>query len=171
MSNIGLRNTLGCALIVLALTAPAAANPTPVPGGANAVHAVSGKLGDTVFNGVLRIKVTDLRETTDPADLEYVNVSGGKKVMTFTSFLRNGVDDNFIDLVTYTLADKDDVAVDVPSSNMHPGNLNILQGAAARQRAVFVVDHDFVPVKMIVQCATCGKSTRFKPVRFTIPSP
>jgi hypothetical protein len=49
------------------------------------------------------------------------------------------------------------------------GNLHILQGAAARQFAVFTVDLDFVPVKLIVQCATCGSRSGFRAVRFSIP--
>ena len=43
------------------------ASPTPVPGGANQVSALSGTIGQTIFNGVLRIKVVELRDAT-PAD-------------------------------------------------------------------------------------------------------
>jgi hypothetical protein len=164
------RGALVCALLVAAAVAAPARSATPVPGGANQVSAVSGKLGDVVFNGVLRVSVTGLAETTAPADLAEVNVIAGKKVMTFTALLRNGTKDEFTDLVTYSLADKDDVSVDVPSSQMHPGNLHILQGAATRQKAIFVVDKDFTPVKMIVQCATCGAHSSFRAIRFTIPA-
>jgi hypothetical protein len=41
--------------------------------------------------------------------------------------------DEFTDLLSYSLADKDDVAVSIPSFDMHPGNLHILQAAMARQ--------------------------------------
>jgi hypothetical protein len=165
-----LRSALACALLALAAVAAPARSSTPVPGGANQVGALSATLGQTVFNGVLRITVSSLRLTTDPADLDFVNTSGGKKVMRFDVLLRNGAKDEFTDLMSYTLADKDDVALAVGSFSLHPGNLHILQGAAARQYAVFTVDPDFVPVKLIVQCATCGSHSAFRAIRFSIPA-
>ena len=127
-------------------------------------------MGDTIFNGVLRIRVDSLAFTTAPEDLAEVNTSGGKKVMKLSVFLRNGSKDDFIDLMSYTLADKDDVTLSIGSFSLHPGNLHILQGAAARQTAVFTVDPGFVPVKLIVQCATCGARSSFRAVRFSIPA-
>lgn len=167
---ISMRRAFACAVLALLPSIASAAESTPVPGGANQVKALSGKLGDTIFNGVLRITPQSLAYTTAPDDLNYVNTSGGKKVMKLTVLLRNGAKDNFTDLMSYTLADKDDVTVDIGSSTLHPGNLNILQGSAARQIAIFTVDPDFVPVKLIVRCATCGSHSAFRALRFTIPS-
>ncbi len=155
------------------LLASADATPTPVPGGANAIVALSGKTGETVFNGVLRIQLTELRDATDAEAKDPLSPSAGadKKVMFMSALLKNGKTDTFTDLLTYTLADKDSVAVEIPSAYIKHANPNILQGAAVRQSAVFVVDKDFVPVKLIVACATCGKSEGFRPVRFTVASP
>jgi len=77
----------------LVAVSPAGGNaaPTPVPGGANGISALSGKIGDTVFNGVLRIQITALREATaaDNADLAAhhsdLTVPPGKKVMFMQS--------------------------------------------------------------------------------------
>jgi hypothetical protein len=165
---------LGVSLFI-ALLAPAGAAPTPVPGGANAVSAVSGKLGDTVFNGVLRIKIVALREATDADHAELaarasdLTPTPDKKVLIMESLLRNGKHDEFIDLLRYTLADKDDVSVEIPDNSVKNVNIHILQGAAGRQTGAVLVDKDFVPVKLIVQCATCGDHSGFRPVRFTIP--
>ena len=159
-----------------ALLAPAAAAPTPVPGGANGISAVSGKLGDTVFNGVLRIKIVALREATDADHAELatrasdLTPTADKKVLIMQSLLRNGAHDDFTDLLHYTLADKDDVAVEIPSNSMKNANIHILQGAAGHQIGAVLVDKDFVPVKLIVECATCGSHSGFRAVRFTIPA-
>jgi len=153
--------------LFVALLAPAGAAPTPIPGGANGVSALSGKLGDTVFSGVLRIKILALREATDvetrSADL---TPAPNQKVLYMQSLLRNGTHDEFVDLIEYTLADKDDVSVKFPAI---PGP-HILQGAAGRQQGTILVDRDFVPVKLIVQCSTCSSRSGFHAVRFTIPA-
>src|SRR5579872_700681 len=81
------------------------ASPTPVPGGANQVSALSGTIGQTIFNGVLRIKVVELRDAT-PADHPEQELPGAnQKVMVMTVLLRNGIHDAFTDLMEYTLAD------------------------------------------------------------------
>jgi hypothetical protein len=85
------------------------------------------------------------------------------------SLLRNGAHTEFIDLLQYTLADKDDVAVEIPTNALKNANIHILQGAAGRQTGAVVVDKDFVPVKLIVQCLTCGDHSGFRPVRITLP--
>ncbi len=156
--------TVGC---LLALIVPAGAAPTPVPGGANEVSAVSGKLGTTVFNGVLRVKITSLRPA-NAGETPDTSPTADQKVMFFESVLSNGTHDDFTDLVTYTLADKDGVAVAIPTNALKHANLHILQGASERQSEAFPVDRDFVPAKLIVQCATCGVHSGFRAIRFTI---
>jgi hypothetical protein len=162
------------AFALIALTPPGvtAAAPTPVPGGANAVSALSAKSGDTVFNGVLRIKVLALRDATDADDKpNQPSPSADQKIMYLQTLLHNGKTDTFTDLLTYTLADADAVSVQVPSSAIQHANPSILQGAALRQWATFLVDKDFKPVKLIVECASCSPRQGFRPVRFTIASP
>lgn len=160
--------TVGLSALLLA---HADATPTPVPGGANAITALSGKTGDTVFNGVLRIKILELRDATD-AEVAGSDSPGtpsaDKRVMFMSALLKNGKADDFTDLLTYTLADKDAIAVDIPSHTIKHANPRIIQGAALKQSALFLVDKDFVPVKLIVGCATCNTRQGFRPVRFTI---
>ena len=106
----------------------------------------------------LAARASDLTPTAD------------KKVLIMESLLRNGEHDEFTDLLRYTLANKDDVSVEIPDNSMKNANIHILQGAAGRQTGAVLVDKDFVPVKLIVQCATCGNHSGFRPVRFTIPA-
>jgi hypothetical protein len=161
------------ALLSLTLMTNAGAAPTPVPGGANAVSALSGKIGQTVFNGNLRIQIVDLRDAAaaDSAGLQYPPTpNGSQKVMFMRVLLHNGMHDSWSGIVHYTLADKDAVSVEIPTNSVEKPSLNILQGAAARQTALFVVDKDFVPTKLIVDCSTCASNSGFRPIRFTVAS-
>jgi hypothetical protein len=72
--------------------------------------------------------------------------------------------------LTYTLADKDDVVYEIPSQYLKPSPLVIAQGAAAHVGGLFIADKSFVPVKLLIQCATCGTSTRFRAFRVAIPA-
>ncbi|MEO9264313.1 MAG: hypothetical protein ABI282_09475 [Candidatus Baltobacteraceae bacterium] len=157
------------ALTLLAVPVGAAAAPTPVPGGANQVSAMSGKVGETIFNGVLRIKIANIRDATAADNPGQMNAQPNQKVMVMSVLLRNGSHETFTDLVEYTLADKDDVSYSIPNSTVTHANLHIAQGAAARQEAMFVVDRDFVPVKVLAACVTCGTKSPFRTVRFSIP--
>jgi hypothetical protein len=155
--------------LLISMLAQAGAAPTPIPGGANGVSAVSANLGTTVFNGVLRVKITSLR-VANADEIPDTNPTADQKVMFFESLLSNGTHDDFISLVTYTLADKDGVSVEVPTNALKHANLHILQGASERQSEAFPVDKNFAPTKLIVQCATCGAHSGFRAIRFTIPA-
>jgi hypothetical protein len=161
------RTTIALALTLLAGMSAAAA-PTPVPGGANQISALSATLGQTVFNGNLRITISDFRDASE-ADTVAIGPSADQKVMSFTALLRNGTHDEFFRGVEYTLADKDGITVPLGFNTMTPPNPHILQGGAARQRVVFAVSKDFVPVKLIVECAACANNSGFRAIRFTIP--
>lgn len=160
---------VACACASLA-TVPALGQPapTPTPGGANQVAGVSGKVGDILFNGVIRLQVVEVRDAT-PADHPETLLAGpDKRVMVMTTLVRNGLPRNFIDLLKYTLADKDDVAYAIDDYRIKPNPLNIPQAAAARQTAMFPVDKSFVPVKLLVQCTTCNAQTRFTAFRVSL---
>jgi hypothetical protein len=161
---------LAIALAIGAMSGAVAAAPTPVPGGANQVKALSGTVGQTIFNGVLRINISDVRAAT-PEEVAKVLPNPGQKVLAFSVLLRNGTPADFIDLVVYELADKDDISVNVPTASYTHANLHIQQGAAAKQDALLAVDKDFVPTKVIVKCATCGTKSAFRTVRIAIPNP
>lgn len=85
-----------------------------------------------------------------------------------TALVRNGAHANFAELLTYTLDDADDVTFEIPGYLIKPSPLNIIQGGAARQRALFLVDTAFHPTKLIVQCPTCSKSHPFRAFRITL---
>jgi hypothetical protein len=155
--------------LFIGVLAPAGAAPTPIPGGANGVSAVAGQLGTTVFNGMIRVKITSLR-AANADETHEAGPSADQKAMFFESLLSNGTHDEFTDLVTYTLADKDGVSVAIPTNALKHANLHILQGASERQSEAFAVDKDFIPTKMIIQCSTCGARSAFRAIRFTIPA-
>ena len=154
--------------VLMTATVHAARNATPTPGGANQVNAVSGKLGQDLWNGVLRFKVVELRDAT-ASDNAGALAGPSEKVMVITAIIKNGTKGTWGNLVSYTLADKDEVSVDIPMHFFTPVSLTIQQGAAARQTAMFPVDKNFVPAKLIFTCTTCG--SKFKAFRVTIPPP
>jgi hypothetical protein len=92
-----------------------------------------------------------------------------QRVMVMTAVVRNGLHSNFIDLIKYSLADKDDVTYEIADYLIKPNPLNVAQGAAARQTAMFTVDKNYVPVKLLAQCATCNAQTRFTAFRVVLP--
>jgi hypothetical protein len=153
--------------ILVAATVQAAPKPSPTPGGANQVSAVSGKLGQNLWNGVLRFKLVEARDATAADHPESIVPGPNEKVMVITAIIKNGTPGTWGDLVSYTLADKDEVSVDLPMHYFKPVSLTIQQGAAARQTALVPVDKNFVPVKLIFTCTTCGP--KFKAFRVTIP--
>ncbi len=59
-------------------------------------------------------------------------------------------------VVTYMLADKDDVTLVVPPVAIKPGAaLDLQQASAAKQRMIFLTEKSFEPVKLIVNCDGC----------------
>lgn len=154
--------------LTLLISNVASAAPTPLPGGANQVRAQTGVVGKPVWNGAVKITLVYLRDAT-PEEAASDPPSSGKKDIVFEMKYRNGLHAAFIESVEYTLADKDDVAVSIPTSAYTNAALNILQGAAAVQKGMLSVDADFVPVKMIAQCASCNSESPFRTVRFTLP--
>jgi len=165
-----LRMSAFAATLALAGTIAAAASPTPIPGGANQVNAISGKVGDTLWNGVIRLKVVEVRDATPADHPESLVPLANQKVMVITAILRNGTNATWQELVSYTLADKDGITYDVPGHFFTPVSLSIQQAAAAKQTGMFTVDKTFAPVKLIVKCDTCAKNS-FKAFRVTIPPP
>lgn len=167
------RRSIALALMLLVLSpfvANAAPKPKPTPGGANQVSALSGKLGQTLWNGVLRFKLVELRDATPADHPESVAPLPNQKAMVLTAIIKNGTPSTWGELVSYTLADKDEISFPIPGHFFTPVALNIQQGAAAKQTALFLVDKDFVPVKLIFSCGSCAPG-KFKPFRVTIPAP
>lgn len=151
-----------------ASAAGAASSPTPAPGGANQVDALSGALGQTLFNGIVRLKVDEARDATANDHPESALPGPNQRVMVLSALVRNGARTDFAEVLTYTLADNDDVTFEIPSYLIKPNPLNVLQGSAARQHALFLVDGAYHPTKLIVRCTTCRPSPRFRAFRFTL---
>ncbi len=161
--------TLALAVLAGALGASGvSAAPTPVPGGANQVDALSGSAGQTLFNGIVRLKVDELRDATAADHPEAALPGASQRVMVMSALVRNGAKANFAELLTYTLADNDDVTFEIPGYLIKPNPLNIVQGSAARQRGLFLVDRAYHPTKLIVRCPTCSTSHPFRAFRITL---
>jgi len=163
-----LRHTTIALALTLLAGMPASAAPTPVPGGANQISALSATLGQTVFNGNLRITISNFGNASE-ADTAAIAPHPDQKVMSFTALLRNGTHDEFYRGVVYTLADNEGITVPLGLGTETPPNPHIIQGGAARQKVVFAVSKDFVPVKLIVECFACANNSGFRAIRFTIP--
>jgi hypothetical protein len=160
---------LTAAAIVGTVLACAAA-PVPVSGGANQIKVVSGTAGEPMWNGVVRYKVQELRDARPEDHPEALLPGPNQKVMVFRASLRNGTSKQFAELLTYTLADKNDVAFEIPGHDLAPSSLVVAQGDNARIGGLFLADKSFVPVKLLIQCATCATSIRFVAFRVTIPA-
>ena len=162
------------ALLTVAVTfasfAASAAAPTPLPGGANQVNAVSGAVGEPMWNGVVHYKVQELRDARPEDHPETLLPGPNQKVMLLRASLRNGTPKQFAELLTYTLADKDDVTYEIPSSSLAPSPLVVAQGAVARIGGLFLADKNFLPVKLLIQCASCSASTGFGAFRVKVPA-
>ena len=159
---------LALAFAVLVPAASPAAS--PIPGGANQVNAISGKLGDTLWNGVLRFKVVEVRDATPADHPESVVPLQNQKVLVVTALLRNGTNTDWGEVVSYTLADQNDVVFEIPGHLFTPVALHIAPAAAVRQTALVPIDKTFVPVKLIFSCGSCAKGS-FKAFRVTLTPP
>jgi len=151
---------------VVCSSVSAAPKPAPTPGGANQITAISGKVGDTLWNGQIRFKVVEVREAIASDHPESVVPLPTQKVLVVTAIIRNGTPGTWSNLITYTLADKDEITFEIPGHLFTPVALNIAQAGSARQTALVPIDKNFVPVKLIFTCGTCGP--KFKPFRVTI---
>jgi hypothetical protein len=158
------------AAVLVGNSVASGAAPTPIPGGANQVKAVSANAGEPMWNGIVRYKVQELRDARPEDHPETLLPGANQKVMVFRASLRNGTAKEFAELLTYTLADKDAVTFEIPSQYVLPSPLVVAQGAAARIGGLFLIDKNFVPVKQLIQCATCGTPNRFGAFRVKLPA-
>lgn len=151
-------------------TLPSNAAPTPPPGGANQITAIPGRVGDRVFNGVLRVTVQTVRDATADDHPEKDLPNPDQKIIVMRVLLNNGWHGTFDGLMLYTLADADSVTQQISQPYVHPANVSIEQGASAVQIIHVPVAKDFRPVKLLVECGGCSDSMHFRPLRITIPT-
>lgn len=156
--------------VLIASTLSSSADPTAPPGGANQISAIPGRVGQRVFNGVLRVTVQTIHDATADDHPERDLPSADQKIIVMRVLLNNGSHAAFDSLMVYTLADADSVTQQIPQPYVHPANLSIEQGASAIQTIHVPVAKDFKPVKILVECGVCSESMHFRPLRITIPS-
>ncbi len=158
---------LTLALVTTALS-PAAAK--PIPGGARQISALSGKIGQTLWNGSVRLTITELRDATPAEHPELIVPLPSQRVLVMKGIVRNGLPRTFGETLSFTLADKDDVTLELPGHFFTPPTYTIQQGAAVKFAALFPVDKGYQPTKLIVACATCGNgpANTFKPFRIKL---
>ncbi len=167
--TLELRGRLLAMPFLLCATAAASAAPTPVPGGANQISAISGRVGQRVFNGVLRVTVQTVHDATAEDHPEKDLPSADQKIIVMRVLLSNGWHGTFDGLMEYTLADADNITLKVSQPYVRPANLSIEQGASARQTVHVPAGKDFKPVKLLIECGGCGTDMRFRPLRISIP--
>ncbi|GAC1410444.1 MAG: hypothetical protein NVSMB64_19580 [Candidatus Velthaea sp.] len=137
--------------LCFALSVPAIAysGPTPIPGGANQVKAVSGTLGHMLWNGKLRLKIDTVREET-PAESADGGLTADQKMILIEGTVRNGMAESITVRPDYKLADKGDITEANSGPPTGYQTLTLAQGAAGRLKYRMPVPKDFVPVKLLV---------------------
>jgi hypothetical protein len=153
----------------MAITASAGVGATPPPGGANQISAISGHVGERIFNGVLRVTVQSVHDATPDDHPEKDLPSPDQKIIVMHVLLSNGRHETFTDLMVYTLADADNVTHQIAQPYVRPANLSIEQGASAKQTVHVPVEKDFKPVKLLVECGGCSPDMHFRSLRISIP--
>ncbi|HEV3155563.1 MAG TPA: hypothetical protein VGZ02_17290 [Candidatus Baltobacteraceae bacterium] len=156
--------------VLVAPALPSKAESTPPPGGANQISAMSGRVGQRIFNGVLRVTVQTVHDATADDHPEKDLPSPGQKIIVMRVLLNNGSPGTFDALMIYTLADADSITKTISQPYVHPAGLNIEQGASALQTVHVPVDKDYKPVKLLIECGGCPVAMHFRPLRITIPS-
>ena len=153
----------------LALAGSPSLAATPPPGGANQVNAVEGTLGQTLFNGEVRIRSGKLRNATSD-ELAQILPAEDKRVIVFTATMSNGTHGNFTGYFQYALVDADGVSAEAEERYVEPNPPpNVAQGAAWHQKVAFLVAKDFKPVKLLItQTIKSNRNGTAKAFRFTI---
>ena len=136
--------------ITVAFCAVPAFAATPPPGGANQVNAVEGNLGDTLFNGEVRLRSGALRAASSD-ELSQILPASDKKVIVYTATMSNGTHENFTGLFDYAIVDPDGVSISAEGRYVEPNPPpNVPPGAAWQQEVAFLVPKDFVPAKIVI---------------------
>lgn len=148
---------------VFALVAQAMAA-TPVPGGANQIAGVNGKMNQTLFNGMIRWKMTAIREPV-PAD-NLGDPHSGMRWLVFVAKCSNGLHGTYIGLPQVTLLDAQDNSYHSEDHNTSPAPVNVIQGQAWNERLAVEVPADFAPTKAVI--TDPANALHFKAMRIAI---
>lgn len=147
-------------------SALAAPKPTLVAGGANATAGVSGTLGQTLFNGTLRLRAMSLKDAV-PSDNVHPNAAG-ERALVFHAIVSNGTHHENHGYFDATLADADGITV---TGRPLDDGWGLEQGAAARTSTGFSVPATFVPTKLVLRAAAAPHQRAFRITIRTIDLP
>jgi hypothetical protein len=140
------------AAVLAAFTAPAAATPTPVPGGANQTLAVAGSLHDTLFNGQVRVRKMSIGKPDGSPNESYAD-NAAEKWIAFRAVMSNGTA-KVLDMSQFSasIVDADGIVVAAQPDKVRPlGTVNnIPPGGAWKETIFFNVPKDFKPAKIVL---------------------
>ena len=166
---LGLCAAFSAVNLAAAFAPSPAATPTPIPGGANQVKALSGTVGTWLFNGKYRLKIISVGDATPEqlAGTSLVNSNGnGKKVIAFPFQMRLGTNKGGDDIMAITITDADDDSSTIPSGWITPNPTpSVTQGAGWKGIAFAIVPTDYKLAKMVI---TFPGDTHYQGFRITI---
>lgn len=166
--------TLSVFAIALALVLPAVvAGQTTPPGGTMQMNALPGKLNSWVFNGSVRVKITDV---VDPKLANYFpeDVGSGYRFLVVHGIMANGksTQQHYSGFVAY-LSDADNITYAYSGTTHQPaaiaeadGYSDLPPGAATKLLFPFKVPSDFTPTKLLL--VPQPRPNAGKPIRVTL---
>ena len=141
------------AFAVTASATLATAAPTPVPGGANQVAGVDGRLSGVAFNGRLRLRKMSFAASV-PADH-----AGNLEKLVFHTIVSNGLHASTHGFFNATLADADGITV---TGRALDDGWDLVPGGATRTSYGFALPEGFVPKRLVLMEAAAPKSRAFR---------
>lgn len=159
-------NIMLAAAVTLTVCGPAAATPTPVPGGANQAAAVAGGLHSTLFNGLVRVRNMTLGKLNGTSTEDYPDTADVHWI-AFRALMSNGTAKP-LDMLQFSasIVDADGIAVPAQPDKVRPMGMvsNIPPGGAWRESILFAVPKDFKPAKIVL----IQSNTHYKAFRITL---
>ncbi len=153
------RITTACAIALSVLTGAvaSAAQPTPVPGGANQLSAVETSItAPHAFNGEIRLRKMKLER----------RAYQGKSFVVFTALVSNGTKNKMYGGLPCVLADIDGITL--PTAFHQEWIPSTVPGASQRMEAWYDVPGDFKIAKVLVSPALPYFKNR--PFRISVPA-
>ncbi|GAC1441611.1 MAG: hypothetical protein NVS2B8_04430 [Vulcanimicrobiaceae bacterium] len=135
--------SIGIALSLAIVAAPvrAATPPAVLPGGANQTAGVSGSLGQTLFNGKLRLRGLKFAAAA-PSDH-----AGPLETLVLHGIVSNGTSRSTHGYFNASLADADGITV---TGRVVDDGWDLQPGAAARMTYGFALPPNFTPTKLVL---------------------
>ncbi|MDQ2817507.1 MAG: hypothetical protein M3T49_04755 [Candidatus Eremiobacteraeota bacterium] len=154
------------AMLLLGMMTAKTPASTTMPGGANQIVGVSGGMNKTLFNGLIRWKMTTIREAL-PSD-RLGDPHQGMRWLVFLARCSNGSHSTYIGVPQLTLTDAQDNSYHSADSNTSPAPVDVIQGQPWQERMAVEVPPEFVPLKAVI--TDPSNASRFKAFRIAITS-